>query len=405
LKQPARLKEAVNKVRTDGLRPTLDAVRTKLQQSMPLGYCNVGEVISIGSEVSSVSVGDRVVSNGPHADMVAVEENLCAKIPDSVSDESAAFTVVGSIALQAIRLVAPGFGEVVVVMGLGLIGLVSVQLLAASSCRVIGFDKDKSKVELARKLGIESYKVDDVDPVGKVIELTGQTGADAVLITASSDSNQIVSQSARMSRKRGKIVLVGVVGLHLSRDDFYEKELSFQVSCSYGPGRYDPEYEEKGHDYPIGFVRWTERRNFEAVLSALEKGQLVVDRLITKSCEFSRFKDVYDNLSAPSQIATLFHYEGQSKPNPTLVLSDDRSLVGGQLNVGIVGAGNFCKGVVVPLLNSLNYQVKTVASRSGISATEMARKLNADIATTDHTEMIDDPSINLVLILTRSQTW
>ena len=292
LKQPARLKEAVNKMRTDGLRSTLDAVRTKLQQSMPLGYCNVGEVISIGCDVTTVSVGDRVVSNGPHADIVAVEENLCAKVPDSVSDEAAAFTVVGSIALQAIRLVAPGFGEVVVVMGLGLIGLVSVQLLAASSCRVIGFDKDKSKVELARKLGIESYEVDDADPVEKVIELTDQAGADAVLITASSDSNQIVSQSARMSRKRGKIVLVGVVGLHLSRDDFYEKEITFQVSASYGPGRYDPSYEEKGQDYPIAFVRWTEQRNFEAVLDMMASGVLEVKSLITHRFDIDKAKSI-----------------------------------------------------------------------------------------------------------------
>jgi len=401
LKQPERAKQSFNKLRTDGLSSTINTIRNKLQQTTPLGYSNVGKVIATGKEVTSISVGDRVVSNGPHADFVAVQENLCAKVPDTVSDEAAAFTVVGAIALQAIRLVTPGFGEVVVVMGLGLIGQICVQLLAASSCRVIGFDIDNRKVELARGIGIECYDVNNLDPVEKVKELTGKTGSDAVIITASSDSNHIVSQSARMSRKRGKIVLVGIVGLNLSRHDFYEKELSFQVSCSYGPGRYDPEYEEKGHDYPIGFVRWTEQRNFEAILSALEKGQLIVEGLITNKCDFSQFKSVYDNLSTDSQIASLFQYRGQTTPSPKIVLANEKNLASGHIRVGIIGAGNFCKSVVTPLLKSLNYEVTAVASLSGLSATEIAKKLDANIATSNYKAIIENSSINLVMIMTR----
>ncbi len=401
LKQPERVQQVLDKIRTDGLGSTINAVRNKLQERVPIGYSNVGVVLATGDKVKSLSVGDRVVSNGSHADVVAVEENLCAKIPESVTDEAAAFTVVGAIALQAIRLVAPGFGEVVVVMGLGLIGQVSIQLLAASSCRVIGFDLDKQKVELARAMGIESYEVNSVDPVDKIMELTGQTGSDAVIITASSESDEIISQSARMSRKRGKIVLVGVVGLKLSRNDFYEKELSFQVSCSYGPGRYDPEYEAEGHDYPIGYVRWTEQRNFLAVLSALERGQLVVDELIASSFELSDFKEVYGNLSDNSQIAVLFHYQHQKAPNDKIVFSNNPNLDSEQVKVGIIGAGNFCKNIVAPLLKSLDYQVNSVVSRSGISAIEVAKKLNANSATTDHKEILSDPSINLVIITTR----
>jgi len=265
--QPEKVKQVLQKVKSDGLRPTVETVMRKLSDPLPLGYCNAGEVIAVGKGVADFKVGDRVISNGHHAEVVCIPKNLAAKIPDGVSYEEASFTVIGAIALQGVRLVKPTFGETIVVTGLGLIGLIAAQLLMANGCEVIGLDFDATKVELAKQWGIHAIKVSDsVNPVATVMDLTGGVGADGVLITASTKSNEVISQAAQMSRKRGRIVLVGVIGLDMQRADFYEKELSFQVSCSYGPGRYDEEYETKGNDYPLPYVRWTEKRNFEARL-------------------------------------------------------------------------------------------------------------------------------------------
>lgn len=261
--QPDKVKQVLEKVRTDGLMPTVDAVKKKLDIPLPLGYCNVGHVLE--SHADQFVVGQRVVSNGKHAEIVSVPKNLCASIPDTVDDESAAFTVIGAIALQGIRLIKPSLGETVVVTGLGLIGLVAVQLLRAHGCRVIGIDFDPGKLALAKQFGVQVVDLSaGQDPITVAEKYSRGRGVDAVLITASTKSNEPIHQAATMCRKRGRIVLVGVVGMEMSRADFYEKELSFQVSCSYGPGRYDENYEEKGQDYPIGFVRWTEQRNFEA---------------------------------------------------------------------------------------------------------------------------------------------
>ena len=263
--QPDKVKQVLEKAHTDGLAATVDAVRSKLDQPLALGYCNVGRVIE--ARADGFEPGDRVVSNGKHAAIVAVPRNLCARVPDGVSDEAASFTVVAAIGLQGIRLAQPTLGECVVVTGLGLIGLLTVQMLRAQGCRVLGIDLDPTKVEQARRFGAETANpAAGEDVIERALAFSRGRGVDAVIITASTSSNEPVSQAARMCRKRGRIVLVGVVGLELSRADFYEKELSFQVSCSYGPGRYDAAYEEQGQDYPIGFVRWTEQRNFEAVL-------------------------------------------------------------------------------------------------------------------------------------------
>ena len=292
--QPDKVRQVLDKVKTDGLVPTLEAVRNKLEQPLPLGYCNVGVVAELGAGVTGFSVGDRVASNGKHAELVSVPVNLCAKIPDGVPDEAAAFTVIGAIALQGIRLVQPTLGEAVVVTGLGLIGLMTVQLLRAHGCRVLGIDLDPRKLELARRFGAEVVDIArGQDPVAAAEAFSRGRGVDAVIITASTKSNEPVHQAALMCRKRGRIVLVGVTGLELSRADFYEKELTFQVSCSYGPGRYDPSYEDKGQDYPVGFVRWTEQRNFEAVLDMLADGRLDVAPLISHRFAIAEAEKAY----------------------------------------------------------------------------------------------------------------
>ena len=253
--QPDRVRDVLSKIYTDGIASTLESVNAKLNQPIPLGYCNVGRVVALGAGVSEFRLGDRVVSNGPHAETVRVPCLLCAKIPDEVGDEAAAFTVIGAIALQGIRLAQPTLGERFVVIGLGLLGLLTCQILNAAGCKVLGCDFDADRLRLAGEFGAETFDLTgDADPVPWVLLHTHGRGADGVIIAASTDSNKPVRQAAQMSRQRGRIVLVGVAGLELSRADFYEKEISFQVSCSYGPGRYDSKYEELGNDYPLGFV-------------------------------------------------------------------------------------------------------------------------------------------------------
>src|SRR3990167_2078710 len=276
--QPDKVKMVLEKIKTDGLFSTLNAVKAKLDQPIPLGYCNVGRVIEVGEKISGYSVGDRVVSNGYHAEMVRVSKNLCAKIPNVVSDEEAAFTIVSAIALQGIRLSQPTLGECTVVFGLGLIGLLAVQLLKANGCRVLGVDFDVHKCELAKQFGAEIASPEYIISQAEIF--SRGHGIDAVIITAATKSNELLHQAALICRKRARIILIGVIGNEFSRADFYEKELSLQVSCSYGPGRYDEDYEKRGFDYPIGFVRWTEQRNFEAVLDIILQGVLDVKSLI-----------------------------------------------------------------------------------------------------------------------------
>ncbi|MEO8008322.1 MAG: zinc-binding alcohol dehydrogenase, partial [Betaproteobacteria bacterium] len=319
--QPDKVLMVLDKVRTDGLMPTVKAVFNKLDQPLPLGYCNVGVVMAVGAGVTGISPGERVVSNGKHAEVVSVPMNLCAKVAAGVSNDEAAFTVISAIGLQGIRLVQPTLGEAVVVTGLGLIGLVAVQLLRAHGCRVLGIDLDGERLELARRFGAEVVNLAaGEDPVVAAETFSRGRGVDAVLITASTKSSEPVHQAALMCRKRGRIVLVGVTGLELSRADFYEKELSFQVSCSYGPGRYDPNYEEKGLDYPVGFVRWTEQRNFEAVLDMMAEGRLDVKPLISHRFAIDDAERAYELVggAAPSLGILLEYPMVEDKPDEEL---------------------------------------------------------------------------------------
>jgi threonine dehydrogenase-like Zn-dependent dehydrogenase len=278
-KQPEKVKMVLDKIKTEGLMTTVNAVRNKLDTPLPLGYCNVGKVIAVGRGVDEFQIGDRVASNGSHAEAVCIAKNLVAKIPENISDEEAAFTVIGSIGLQGIRLLNPTLGESMVVVGLGLIGLISAQILQANGCTVLAYDLSQDKVDLANKLGIRAFTIGTTNPVDYVKEATNGIGADGVLITASANTDQIIADAATMCRMRGKVVLVGVIGLALNRNDFYTKEISFQVSCSYGPGRYDASYEAKGIDYPIGFVRWTEKRNFQTILELISNKRIDVNTL------------------------------------------------------------------------------------------------------------------------------
>lgn len=397
--QPERVKMVLDKIKTDGLRPTIDTVLNKLAQPIPLGYSNTGVVIGLGKGVSGFLLGDRVASNGHHAEIVSVPQNLVAKVPASVSDDEAAFTVIGAIGLQGIRLAAPTFGETIVVIGLGLIGQITAQLLKANGCRVIGLDYEVDKLELAKSSGIIAANPADTDPVKLVQSLTNEIGADAVLITASNKSNDIIAQAANMSRKKGRIVLVGVIGLELNRSDFFEKELSFQVSCSYGPGRYDPAYEQKGADYPIGYVRWTEKRNFEAVLEAMSSKQLNVLPLITERIPLQNYASVYNNMSGSKSIASILEYPG-AEPNNTVTYLN-KSFEGRKGVIGIIGAGNFTSAAILPALKKNGEQVKMIASANGLSAATLAKKFSIAHATSDYHEILNDKDIDTVFVTTR----
>lgn len=412
--QPDKVRMVLDKVKTDGLILTLEAVLNKLDQPLPLGYSNVGLVMEAGAEVTGFVANERVVSNGRHAEVVSVPVNLCAKVPDGVSDEEAAFTVLGAIALQGIRLAQPTLGEAVVVTGLGLIGLLTVQLLRAHGCRVLGLDFDAEKLALAKQFGAETVNLAvGEDPVLVAQSFSRGRGVDAVIITASTKSNEPVHQAALMCRKRGRIVLVGVTGLELSRADFFEKELSFQVSCSYGPGRYDLNYEEKGFDYPVGYVRWTEQRNFEAVLDMMADGRLDVRPLISHRFAIGETEMAYALISgSASSLGILLHYPTEAqKPDgelrqqtltwPAHPRSNSSREPGEAASVSFVGSGNYATAVLIPAFKLAGARLRSVASSGGISGVHAGRKFGFEETTTDTMRVFSDVDANVVVITTR----
>ncbi|NKG38768.1 bi-domain-containing oxidoreductase [Acinetobacter johnsonii] len=402
--QPEKVKMVLEKVQTDGLLTTYDAVKSKLAQPLALGYCNVGIVHEVGANVDDFQVGDRVVSNGPHADMVKVPKNLCAKIPDNVSDESASFAVVASIGLQGIRLAQPTLGESFVVTGAGLIGLLTIQMLRANGCRVLAIDFDQSKLDLAKQFGAEICNPGKgEDPVAVGLAFSRGVGVDGVIITASTKVSDPVIQAARMSRKRGRIILVGVTGLELNRADFYEKELSFQVSCSYGPGRYDTGYEDKGNDYPLGFVRWTEQRNFVAVLDMMAAGTLNVEPLITQRFEFEDAPKAYDALTEDkSGLGLLLKYNSpvETRLEKRVVLRPI-SIEPKNAVVGFIGAGNYASRVLIPAFKKASSQLHTIVTSGGINGVIHGEKTGFAEASTDLDGLLNNKDINTVAIATR----
>jgi predicted dehydrogenase/threonine dehydrogenase-like Zn-dependent dehydrogenase len=402
--QPERVRMVLDKIKTDGLMPTLEAVFNKLGQPLPLGYCNAGTVADTGAGVSGFAKGMRVVSNGKHAEMVSVAANLCARVPDNVTDDEAAFTVVAAIGLQGIRLLAPTLGEAVVVTGLGLIGLITVQLLRAHGCRVLGIDFDADKLALAKQFGAETVNLSaGEDPVAIAQVFSRGRGVDAVLITAATKSSEPVHQAALMCRKRGRIVLVGVTGLELSRQDFYEKELSFQVSCSYGPGRYDPSYEEAGNDYPVAYVRWTEQRNFEAVLDMMADGRLDVTPLISHSFDIHEAERAYDLIggTAPSLGILLCYPAAEDAILRRATVELGANAAAGSAAVAFVGAGNYATAVLIPAFKEAGASLRTVASANGVSGVHAGRKFGFVQTTTDTDSIFADPLVNAVVITTR----
>jgi len=404
--QPEKVMQVLDKLRTDGVIPTVEAIFTKLGEPMPLGYCNAGVVLEVGAGIHDLQPGDRVASNGPHAEVVCVPRHLCAKIPDEVMDEEAAFTVLGSIALQCIRLARPTLGERFMVFGLGLVGLLTVQLLRANGCAVLAVDASKKRLQLAESAGAKTVDLSKgADPLAAAKEWTRGLMVDGVLIAASAKGDDIVHQAAQACRKRGRIVLVGVADLNLKRSDFYEKELTFQVSCSYGPGRYDENYEQAGHDYPLGFVRWTEQRNFEAVLDAMRTGHLQVKELVTNRFPMEEAQAVYDKVLHDSEtLGIIIEYPSNESRDTSLSLSKPiNNLIlqpaGSVPSVGIIGAGNYARSTLLPVLSRTRVNLAAVADINGVVAAHAAWKYGAGRVVSDYRSVLDDPNIQVVFVL------
>ena len=403
--QPDKVKMVLDKIKTDGLMTTVDAIQSKLAQPLPLGYCNVGSVSKVGKGVEGFKSGDRVVSNGPHADVVCVVKNLCAKIPDNVDNETAAFTVVASIGLQGIRLAKPTLGEAFVVTGVGLIGLLIVQMLKANGCRVLAIDYDNGKLEIAKSYGAEICNPGQgADPVTAGMAFSRNKGVDGVIITASTKSNEPISQAANMSRKCGRIIMVGITGMKLDRSEFYQKELSFQVSCAYGFGRGDKEYEDNGKDYPYGLVRWTEQRNFEAVLDMMSNDSIDVSQLVSYRYKFDDALSAYDKLlEDKSIIGIILEHDSdvESRHIKNITLKEESNFDGNKPVVGFVGAGNYASRILIPAFKEAGAQLHTISTSGGVNGVIHGKISGFSKATTDTQAMINNPDINTIAVVTQ----
>jgi predicted dehydrogenase len=414
--RPDLVRQVWHKFRQEGLAQTYAAVRSRLDQPVPLGYSSAGTVLAVGAGVSSVGVGDRVACAGAgyatHAEIAFVPGNLCVAIPpradgSAIPFEEAAFATLGAIALQGVRLAAPTLGERVVVIGLGVIGQLGVQLLRAHGCAVLGVDRDPTRVALARELGAEAGVTPDDGSVAEILTFTRGRGADAVLIAAATDSNEPVELAGTISRRKGRVIVVGSVRMDVPRRTYYERELSLTVSCSYGPGRYDPAYEEGGQDYPVAYVRWTEQRNIEAFLDLLAARRLDVQPLITHRVPIADAEGAYRLLEPDARgpsLGIVLTYPGSAggskmsrTPSMQSLTTRDTDVIG----VAAVGAGQFARSVVLPALRRIpGVHLRTVAAASGLTASRSARRFGFERATTDLGDVLEDPAVRAVFVLT-----
>lgn len=412
LKQPENVLRVVEMMHDQGIKRTIDRVRGKLSAGSPTGYSAAGMVIAIGEEVDGFSIGDRVACAGAgianHAEIINVPVNLAVKIPQFVSDQDAATVTLGAIAMQGVRRTIPTLGETIVVIGLGILGQITMQLLKANGCRVIGTDLDEKKVNLAIQHGMDEGLLGGENLVDRVLRLTDGYGTDAVVVCAATASDDVISQAMQATRKKGRVVLVGDVGLGLKRGDFYSKELDFFISASYGPGRYDPVYEEGGQDYPLAYVRWTENRNMESYLQFIANGQLQLDKLPTENYPVDEAGNAYAKLKGEGEKPLLVFLEyahgAASIESPSRRV--DMGAVkrpSGIIHVGLVGASAFVQGVHLPNMLKLRDRIAlhAVMSRTGSSAKAVAKQYEAEYATTDYMEILQDPDIDLVMIATR----
>ncbi len=409
LKHPERLRRALEMIRDRGLRYTL-ARAQGTANPVPLGYSAAGTVIELGGQVEGFAVGDRVACAGAgvanHAEFIDVPVNLAVRIPDGVGTDLASTVALGAIAMQGIRRAAPELGETVLVVGLGLLGQLTVQLLRASGCRTIGVDPDRTRVEVALAGGMDAAVEDGPEGyVPAVQRLTGGYGADRAIVSAATPAHEAINKAVAACRRKGRLVLVGDVGLHLDRNELYRKELDFLISTSYGPGRHDPAYEEAGEDYPLPYVRWTENRNMEAYLQLLAQGRVDLGRFSRALWPVADAASAYASLASdgPKPLLALLEYSAEARPPERTTLIRVGAESKNTVRVGLVGAGAFAQAVHIPNLKRLGpaFELRAVMSRTGATADAVARRNGAAYATTDYKRILADPDIDLVLIATR----
>lgn len=409
LERPDLVLKVIEKARTEGIRKTLARVTEKVQELKSLGYSSAGTVVAVGSDVIDINPGDLVACAGvgyaSHAEFVTVPRNLVARVPEGVGLDEAAFTTLGAIAMHGIRRTECQLGETVVILGLGLLGLIAVQISKAAGHTVIGLDIDEARVNLARELGADHAFVIDASTVERIHDLTQGFGADAVVIYAATESSEPVNLAFDLCRRKGRVVGVGAFGMNFDREKMYSKELDFLMSTSYGPGRYDPLYEELGIDYPIAYVRWTENRNMQDFLRLVASGQVNVSRLITLTFPIEQAQEAYAALTTGDNrpLGVLFSYEQASKPSFVISVGPPRRKVSGKIGVAMVGAGSFAREVHLPNLTTLQdmFDVRWVVTKSGTSARQVAERFSIPNASTSLDDALGDPDVDLVVISTR----
>ena len=421
LQMPDQVRKVIRKMKTEGIFATLEKVQAKLDQPIPLGYSCAGVIVEAGRDCGDLKVGDRVACGGAgfanHAEYNSVPRNLIVKIPDGVSFADASCATVGSIALQGVRQCEVRLGETVAVIGLGLMGQLAVQMLRASGCKVIGFEPNVGRAERSRsRYEVDSgVKIVSENLVGEAMCFTEGNGVDAVLITAATHSDEPVTVAAEICRKKGRVVATGLVGMNLPRDQYYKKEIDFRLSCSYGPGRYDPVYEEQGIDYPFGYVRWTEQRNMSAFLQLVAEGKVTPSKLVTHTFKFDDALDAYQILLGVKKepyLGIVLEYENnpeglkvpefESLKVCRRVDLNPSNLSNPSVGCSFLGAGNFAKAVLLPTLKKVKgVALRGVSTATGMSAAETAKKFGFAFAATDQNEVLKDSETNLVFVTTR----
>src|SRR5215471_9791324 len=412
--RPDLVRQVITRARTHGIAATVQSVMSKMDQALQLGYSAAGVIEDVAPGISDLRIGDRVAIAGAgyasHAEINFVPRNLAALIPEDVSFEQAAYATVAAIAMQGVRLARPELGEIAVVTGLGLIGLITVQLLKASGCRVLGLDVNKDKVALGRSLGLDEAVVLDVDDPQPVLDrLSGGRGADLTMITAATASNQPVELAGEVTRRKGRVVVVGAVGMNVPRDVYYRKELELRISMSYGPGRYDRSYEEGGLDYPYDYVRWTERRNLESVLDLMARDRLNVGALTTHRFPLERAAAAYSMIyrGAETYAGVILEYD-QKRPQEKLISVSSAAQprkASANLGVGFIGAGNYASVHLLPHLKSnQNVRLVGVASATGLNAKQKAERFGFGYCATEIKPLLDDQSIDAIFIGSRHRT-
>lgn len=407
MERPEKVKKVLAAIQKDGLSQTVARVFDKLDTPVALGYSCAGTVIEVAQDAGSFSIGDRVACAGQnyasHAEMVYVPKHLCVKIPDAVDFEEASFVTLGAIALQGVRQAEPRLGDRIAVIGLGLLGQLTVQLLKASGCRVLGSDLDPSKLQLARQFGADQA-VTTGDLIQAAQTFSEGHGVDAVIITASTKDNGPIEAAGAIVRKKGRVVVVGAVGMQVPREPFYNKELELRLSMSYGPGRYDSRYEEQGHDYPFAYVRWTEQRNMQAFLELIAERKVQLKPLITHRFPIEQAESAYSMMMEGTSpyIAMVITYPSDPARSLPRAITVATGHPGRAVSLGIIGAGNHVKGsLLTPLQAMSQVAIRGICTATGISAKTLAGKVGAAYCTSDAQTILDDPEVTSVLIGTR----